>query len=92
MGTVPVRLDDADHELVRLLSFVTKEPIQQIIVRLLHEEIDRKLPGKRTRAATTRADLMEALGLPPLAPDPDADAWAEQAIDRAAGGSSRGAA
>jgi hypothetical protein len=81
MRTVLVRLDDSDHELVRLLSFVTKEPIPQIIVRLLHEEFDRKLPGKRAGRPTPRADLLEALGLPPLAPDAAADAWVRQVAE-----------
>lgn len=76
MGSFTVRLDDNDHELLRLISFLTKESQQQIINRLIHAEIDAKLPGRRNQPPGQRTDLLEALGLPPLAPDADADAWA----------------
>lgn len=72
-----LRLDGADHDLLRILTIVKRKSANQIIIDLLRAEFDREMPGKRQtigRPGPAADRLRDALGLPPLADDPVADA------------------
>jgi hypothetical protein len=86
MPALTLRLDDLDHDLLRLLSIVKRRSANQIITDLLRTEFDRELPGKRAamqRATSDVERVREALALPPLSEDSRAEAALEAALDRA---------
>jgi hypothetical protein len=81
-----LRLDDLDHDLLRILTIVKRKSANQIIVDLLRSEFDRELPGKRDamRQPGTPTDrLRDVLGLPPTPTDPAGDATLDAALTRA---------
>ncbi len=81
-----LRLDELDHDLLRILTIVKRQSANQIIIDLLRAEFDRELPGKRDamRQPGTATDrLRDALGLPPVPVDPAGDAVLDDALARA---------
>jgi hypothetical protein len=81
-----LRLDELDHDLLRILAIVKRKSANQIIIDLLRTEFDRELPGKREamRQPGYAADrLRDALGLPPAPVDPEGDAALDAALARA---------
>lgn len=86
MPGMTLRLDESDHDLLRILTIVKRKSANQIIVDLLRAEFDRELPGKRdlVRMPGTATDrLRDALGLPPAPTDPAGDAALDAALARA---------
>ena len=86
MAGMTLRLDDLDHDLLRILTIVKRKSANQIIVDLLRAEFDRELPGKRDamRQHEPEADrLRDALGLPPVPNDPVGEAALDAALARA---------
>jgi hypothetical protein len=63
-----LRLEDADHNLLRSLALVRHTSANQLVIDLIRAEVDRAFPGKRQRLAQTtpeqrEAALLAALGL-----------------------------
>lgn len=68
-----LRLNEADHDLLKLLTIVKRQSANEIIIGLLRAEFDRVLPGKLPSAhqpGSAVDRLREALGLAPLRDDP----------------------
>ncbi len=81
-----LRLDEIDHDLLRILTILKRKSANQIIVDLLRAEFDRELPGKREamRQPGTATDLLRnTLGLPPIPNDAGGDAALDTALARA---------
>ena len=81
-----LRLNDLDHDLLRILTIVKRKSANQIIVELLRAEFDRELPGKREamqHAGDATERLRDALGLPPVPTDPAGDAALDEALAHA---------
>lgn len=81
-----LRLDDLDHDLLRILTIVKRKSANQIIIDLLHSEFDRELPGKRDAIHQPGAPadrLRDILGLPPVPTDPAGDVALDAALARA---------
>jgi hypothetical protein len=86
MAGMTLRLDELDHDLLRILTIVRRKSANQIIVELLRAEFDRELPGKREamRQPGNAVDrLRDALGLSPAPVDPEGDAALDAALARA---------
>lgn len=66
MPNVTLRLSDQDHELLRLACLVTRKSQNRLITELLHAEIDRVRPGRRTDGAEAPdlAAMWRSAGLP----------------------------
>lgn len=64
MAALTIRLDDDDHQLLKLLSIVEHKSANQIVVDLVRQRFDQIMPGKRERAPGSAAELLrKALGL-----------------------------
>ena len=83
MPGMTLRLSDADHALLRILTIVKRKSANQIIVDLLHTEFDREMPGKRqtiSGSGSAEDRFRELLALPPLPDDDAAEAELDQKL------------
>ena len=83
MPGMTLRLEELDHDLLRILTIVKRKSANQIIIDLLRSEFDRELPGKRDamlQPGTPADRLRDALGLPPMPSDPAGDATLDAAL------------
>jgi hypothetical protein len=81
-----LRLDELDHDLLRILTIVKRKSANQIVIDLLRAEFDRELPGKRdsmSRPGSATERLRDALGLPPVPTDAEGDARLDAALAHA---------
>jgi hypothetical protein len=82
MTAITVRLTEEDHKLLQLYCMVTGRSQNSIMVELLHNELDRALPGKREAVRGARPGAVwEALGVAVPEPGPQAKAWAAGVVD-----------
>jgi hypothetical protein len=86
MPGMTLRLEDLDHDLLRILAIVKRKSANQIVIDLLRAEFDRELPGKRESmngSGSASERLRDVLGLPPVPTDPQGDARLDAALARA---------
>lgn len=86
MPGMTLRLDELDHDLLKILTIVKRKSANQIIIDLLRAEFDRELPGKRDsmhRSGSAGERLRDVLGLPPVPSDPAGEKALDAALSRA---------